>query len=70
MVRETALTVGSQHAIAHNKVMVIVGETVIAGSFNFIKAGGNADDAVDLKESAISSFVFPERDLYSRHNLQ
>jgi phosphatidylserine/phosphatidylglycerophosphate/cardiolipin synthase-like enzyme len=28
----------AQHAIAHNKVMIIDGETVITGSFNFPKA--------------------------------
>ena len=30
--------IDAQHAIAHNKVMVIDGETVITGSFNFTKA--------------------------------
>jgi phosphatidylserine/phosphatidylglycerophosphate/cardiolipin synthase-like enzyme len=30
--------VDAQHAIAHNKVMIIDGETVITGSFNFTKA--------------------------------
>ena len=28
----------TQHAIAHSKVMIIDGETVITGSFNFTKA--------------------------------
>ncbi len=30
--------IDSEHAIAHNKVMVIDGETIITGSFNFSKA--------------------------------
>jgi phosphatidylserine/phosphatidylglycerophosphate/cardiolipin synthase-like enzyme len=30
--------IDAQHAIAHNKVMIIDGETVITGSFNFTKA--------------------------------
>lgn len=30
--------IDAKHAIAHNKVMVIDGETVITGSFNFTKA--------------------------------
>jgi len=30
--------IDARHAIAHNKVMVIDGETVITGSFNFTKA--------------------------------
>jgi phosphatidylserine/phosphatidylglycerophosphate/cardiolipin synthase-like enzyme len=29
------------HAIAHNKIMIIDGETVITGSFNFIALGSN-----------------------------
>jgi len=30
--------IDAQHAIAHNKVMIIDGETLITGSFNFTKA--------------------------------
>lgn len=30
--------IDAEHAIAHNKIMVIDGETVITGSFNFTKA--------------------------------
>ena len=30
--------IDAQHAIAHNKVMITDGETVITGSFNFTKA--------------------------------
>jgi phosphatidylserine/phosphatidylglycerophosphate/cardiolipin synthase-like enzyme len=30
--------IDAEHAIAHNKIMVIEGETVITGSFNFTKA--------------------------------
>lgn len=30
--------IDAQHAIAHNKVMIIDGETVITGSFNFTRA--------------------------------
>jgi phosphatidylserine/phosphatidylglycerophosphate/cardiolipin synthase-like enzyme len=33
--------IDAQHAIAHNKVMVIDGATVITGSFNFTKAAEN-----------------------------
>lgn len=31
--------IDDQHAIAHNKIMVIDGDTLITGSFNFTKAG-------------------------------
>jgi phosphatidylserine/phosphatidylglycerophosphate/cardiolipin synthase-like enzyme len=30
--------IDAQHAISHNKVMIIDGETVLTGSFNFTKA--------------------------------
>ncbi len=30
--------IDAQHAIAHNKIMIIDKETVITGSFNFTKA--------------------------------
>jgi phosphatidylserine/phosphatidylglycerophosphate/cardiolipin synthase-like enzyme len=30
--------IDAAHAIAHNKTMIIDGETVITGSFNFTKA--------------------------------
>ncbi len=33
-----ALFIDSAHSIAHNKVMILDGETVITGSFNFTKA--------------------------------
>jgi phosphatidylserine/phosphatidylglycerophosphate/cardiolipin synthase-like enzyme len=33
-----ATYIDSQHAIAHNKIMIIDRETVITGSFNFTKA--------------------------------
>ena len=32
------VVIDANHAIAHNKVMVIDGETVLTGSFNFTKA--------------------------------
>jgi len=35
--------IDAQHAIAHNKVMIIDGETVITGSFNFTKAAEDSD---------------------------
>jgi phosphatidylserine/phosphatidylglycerophosphate/cardiolipin synthase-like enzyme len=36
-----AIRVDSAHAIAHNKIMLIDGRTVITGSFNFTKAAEN-----------------------------
>ena len=35
--------IDANHAIAHNKVILIDGETIITGSFNFSRAGTAAD---------------------------
>lgn len=45
--------IDSQHAIAHNKVMVIDGVTVITGSFNFTKAAEekNAENVIVLHDN-------------------
>jgi len=39
------------HAIAHNKIILIDGETILTGSFNFTKAaeGRNAENLLVLK---------------------
>jgi phosphatidylserine/phosphatidylglycerophosphate/cardiolipin synthase-like enzyme len=44
--------IDAQHAIAHNKVMVIDGETVITGSFNFTKAAEekNAENLLVIRD--------------------
>ena len=45
------------HAIAHNKVMVIDGGTIITGSFNFTKAAEehNAENLLVIADSALAS---------------
>jgi hypothetical protein len=47
------VAIDSQHAIAHNKVIIIDDTTVITGSFNFTKAAehANAENLVILKDS-------------------
>ena len=51
------LLIDSEHAIAHNKVMVIDGETVITGSFNFTKAAEehNAENLLILHDKPLAS---------------
>jgi phosphatidylserine/phosphatidylglycerophosphate/cardiolipin synthase-like enzyme len=48
--------IDAQHAIAHNKVMIIDRQTVITGSFNFTKAAeqNNAENLVLIHNSAIA----------------
>jgi phosphatidylserine/phosphatidylglycerophosphate/cardiolipin synthase-like enzyme len=49
--------IDSQHAIAHNKVMVIDGHTVITGSFNFTKAAenNNAENLLVIQDSEMAA---------------
>jgi phosphatidylserine/phosphatidylglycerophosphate/cardiolipin synthase-like enzyme len=48
--------IDAQHAIAHNKVMVIDGETVITGSFNFTKAAEekNAENLLVIRDRKLA----------------
>ena len=48
--------IDSNHAIAHNKVMIIDGNTVITGSFNFTKAAEskNAENLLIIKSDEIA----------------
>lgn len=48
--------IDAKHAIAHNKVMVIDGETVITGSFNFTKAAEekNAENLLVIRDKKLA----------------
>jgi phosphatidylserine/phosphatidylglycerophosphate/cardiolipin synthase-like enzyme len=48
--------IDAKHAIAHNKVMVIDGQTVITGSFNFTKAAeeNNAENLLIIRDKEIA----------------
>jgi phosphatidylserine/phosphatidylglycerophosphate/cardiolipin synthase-like enzyme len=52
-----ATKIDRAHAIAHNKVMVIDGETVITGSFNFTKAAEqrNAENLLIIRDSKLAA---------------
>jgi len=49
--------IDAAHAIAHNKVMIVDGETVITGSFNFTKAAEehNAENVLVLRDKALAT---------------
>jgi phosphatidylserine/phosphatidylglycerophosphate/cardiolipin synthase-like enzyme len=49
--------IDARHAIAHNKVMVIDGTTVLTGSFNFTKAAeeNNAENLLVIVDPALAS---------------
>lgn len=48
--------IDSQHAIAHNKIMIIDGNTVITGSFNFTKAAEekNSENLLVIKSKDLA----------------
>jgi phosphatidylserine/phosphatidylglycerophosphate/cardiolipin synthase-like enzyme len=48
--------IDDRHAIAHNKVMVIDGKTVLTGSFNFTKAAEehNAENLLVIRDPALA----------------
>jgi len=49
--------IDANHAIAHNKVMIIDGETVLTGSFNFTKAAQekNAENLLIIRDAALAA---------------
>ena len=49
--------IDAEHAIAHNKVMIIDGEVVITGSFNFTKAAEekNAENLLVIRDKALAA---------------
>jgi phosphatidylserine/phosphatidylglycerophosphate/cardiolipin synthase-like enzyme len=49
--------IDANHAIAHNKVIIIDGETVLTGSFNFTKAAQekNAENLVIIRDPALAA---------------
>jgi len=64
------VTVDSKHNNAHNKVMVIDGETVITGSFNFTKAAEreNAENVVFIRDAAIAREYIANFDRHAAHS--
>jgi phosphatidylserine/phosphatidylglycerophosphate/cardiolipin synthase-like enzyme len=49
--------IDAKHAIAHNKIIVIDGETVVTGSFNFTKAAEehNAENLLIIHDAALAT---------------
>jgi phosphatidylserine/phosphatidylglycerophosphate/cardiolipin synthase-like enzyme len=49
--------IDAKHAIAHNKIMVIDGQTILTGSFNFTKAAesNNAENLLVIQDSALAA---------------
>ena len=62
--------IDSAHAIAHNKVMVIDGETVITGSFNFTKAAEehNAENLLIVHDAKLAARYVENWQAHAAHS--
>ncbi len=58
------------HAIAHNKVMIIDGKTVITGSFNFTKGAEekNAENLMILENSELANVYMENWEKHRKHS--
>jgi phosphatidylserine/phosphatidylglycerophosphate/cardiolipin synthase-like enzyme len=62
--------IDAQHAIAHNKVMVIDGETVITGSFNFTRAAeeNNAENLLIIHDEKLALLYTKNWQKHAQHS--
>jgi phosphatidylserine/phosphatidylglycerophosphate/cardiolipin synthase-like enzyme len=62
--------IDSAHAIAHNKVMIIDGETVITGFFNFTKAAeeNNAENLLVIRDRKLAERYIKNWQEHERHS--
>jgi len=60
----------SAHAIAHNKVMIIDGQTVITGPFNFTKAAEerNAENLLVLRSKELAKIYTENWEKHREHS--
>jgi phosphatidylserine/phosphatidylglycerophosphate/cardiolipin synthase-like enzyme len=65
-----SVKIDSEHAIAHNKVMVIDGETVITGLFNFTKAAeeNNAENLLVIHDKSLAQRYAKNWEEYAKHS--
>jgi len=63
--------IDAQHAIAHNKIIIIDGETVITGSFNFTKAAEekNAENLLILKNRDLAEVYIENWNRHKGHSV-
>ncbi len=62
--------IDSQHAIAHNKVMIIDGQVVITGSFNFTKQAeqSNAENLLVIRDKILADQYAANWKLHADHS--
>ena len=64
------MKIDAAHAIAHNKLMVIDGETVITGSFNFTKAAeeNNAENLLVIHDKKLAERYIKNWQDHDKHS--
>ncbi|WP_235731706.1 phospholipase D-like domain-containing protein [Fundidesulfovibrio putealis] len=64
------VSIDAAHAIAHNKVMVLDGETAITGSFNFTKAAEerNAENVLIVRDKVLARLYRENREAHRGHS--
>lgn len=64
--------VDEHHAIAHNKIMVLDGQTVITGSFNFTKQAEehNAENMLVIRDAALAERYTANWRVHAEHSEQ
>jgi phosphatidylserine/phosphatidylglycerophosphate/cardiolipin synthase-like enzyme len=62
--------IDGEHAIAHNKIMIIDGEMVLTGSFNFTKAAQNqnAENLLILRDPALAAQYTQNWEAHRQHS--
>jgi phosphatidylserine/phosphatidylglycerophosphate/cardiolipin synthase-like enzyme len=62
--------IDGEHAIAHNKIMVIDGTTVVAGSYNFTRAAEerNAENLLIVKSKDLAALYVKNWQLHRGHS--
>jgi phosphatidylserine/phosphatidylglycerophosphate/cardiolipin synthase-like enzyme len=65
-----SVKIDAQHAIAHNKVIIIDGETVITWSFNFTKAAeeNNAENLLVIHDRKLAEQYIENWQEHERHS--
>ncbi len=62
--------IDSAHQIAHNKIIIIDGETVITGSFNFTKAAeeSNAENLLVIRDKRLADLYTKNWQTHDQHS--
>jgi phosphatidylserine/phosphatidylglycerophosphate/cardiolipin synthase-like enzyme len=63
-------SIDDRHAIAHNKIMILDGETIITGSFNFTRAAEerNAENLLVIRNKELARFYIKNWSEHENHS--